>query len=940
MAQKLIARIGLAQDIPVMLVGELGYDTDLLRMRVGDGTSAAPIIMTTKSKGPFSYPSIDYTEYPEIRMIGTGTVDGVDVSQLNSADGLVTRVGNNTWAHRRLENTDGHIDIQNKDGKSGNPILNLSAAFLASIPTNFLTSVEHDTSLFGNGTAATPLGVRQATTTRLGGGETADVTEVNAGVSGTVLLTPLNLRQLAAGSDTTLYLKNLLAGGATLNGNGPPPNSLGDNGDYYLDNITKDYYGPKTGGNWPAQFNSGRSGPNFYVGNATPTNATAPSVGTPRAPLVGDYWYRPNDDVFAARINDGNSDLWLQINDGGAITAQLEALVTSISEVHRENGAGDFSSNTANGINSIQNNTTGINLTANGLNALRLNTTGQGNTAVGTFSLQANTTGQGNVGIGVAALDSNEEGDFNVAIGNATLTMNVSGVNNVAIGHSALRDNTSSANIALGAIALRNNTTGSRNTAIGVNASLLGTTADDNIAIGHSALIENLVGNQNVALGNNALRLNLANFNTAIGFNALTSNTNGTDNVALGRNALQNANTSEVTGIGSNALNSTTTGSSLVAIGFNALASNTTASHNTAVGHDSLSSVTTVSANTAFGSRTGTSLVAGSNNTFVGDAVGQNALGGGGNTAVGSKAFRENDTGNFNSVVGHNALISNTTGNLNTAMGYLALPDNTTGNNNVSIGGGSLRRSTTASSNTAVGTNTLNNISTGGNNVAVGRDAALMATTGLFNTAIGSSALSRLMTGNNNTALGATSLNFTTTGTDYDGFSNSTGVGIGSRVSGSNQIQLGRATETTYAYGAVQDRSDARDKADIEETSLGLEFISKLRPVHFRWDMRDDYLEEQYTEAEEGNISVELVKHTKDGSKKRNRLHQGVIAQELQSVCEELGIDFGGLQHHAKAGGEDIYSVGYTEFIGPLIKAVQELNEKVLQLETAKSKKK
>jgi hypothetical protein len=64
----------------------------------------------------------------------------------------------------------------------------------------------------------------------------------------------------------------------------------------------------------------------------------------------------------------------------------------------------------------------------------------------------------------------------------------------------------------------------------------------------------------------------------------------------------------------------------------------------------------------------------------------------------------------------------------------------------------------------------------------------------------------------------------------------------------------------------------------------------------------------------------------KDGSKKRNRYHHGLIAQEVEIVLQETGIDFGGLQHHSVGGGEDIYTIGYSELFGPLIKAVQQLS--------------
>src|SRR3546814_14636923 len=94
-------------------------------------------------------------------------------------------------------------------------------------------------------------------------------------------------------------------------------------------------------------------------------------------------------------------------------------------------------------------------------------------------------------------------------------------------------------------------------------------------------------------------------------------------------------------------------------------------------------------------------------------------------------------------------------------------------------------------------------------------------------------------TGASNSALG-TNAGRPATST-YD---NWTCLGANSVVTGANQVQLGDSATTSYVYGTVQNRSDARDKADIRDTQLGLDFIKALRPVDYRWDMREDYLKE------------------------------------------------------------------------------------------------
>ena len=187
-------------------------------------------------------------------------------------------------------------------------------------------------------------------------------------------------------------------------------------------------------------------------------------------------------------------------------------------------------------------------------------------------------------------------------------------------------------------------------------------------------------------------------------------------------------------------------------------------------------------------------------------------------------------------------------------------------------------------------------------NYSAGGDALISTTSGSNNTAIGTSSLSSCTTGSNNTAIGIYSLE------QIETFNNCTGLGNSSEVTASNQVQLGNSSTTTYAYGAVQNRSDARDKANVQDTILGLNFINALRPVDFKWDYREDY---GWGE--------------KDGSKTRRRFHHGLIAQEVKAACDAAEVDFGGLQDHAVNGGKDVMSIGYEELIAPMIKAIQEL---------------
>lgn len=201
-AQKIIVRIGMSEEVPGMDPGEVGWDMDLARLRVGDGSPSPTIIMTNKSKGPFEYNFIQYAQYPEIRMLPEGTVDGVDISDLNRENGLVTRIGDNLWAHRELTNTDGYVTITYPDGVANNPIINFSADFTVAIGEFLKFVAVDDITIHGNGTVAAPLYAQIATFTLRGVIRIATLAEVNAGVDTTTAVCPAYLKNYVANNSS------------------------------------------------------------------------------------------------------------------------------------------------------------------------------------------------------------------------------------------------------------------------------------------------------------------------------------------------------------------------------------------------------------------------------------------------------------------------------------------------------------------------------------------------------------------------------------------------------------------------------------------------------------------------------------------------------------------------------------------------------------------
>lgn len=284
---------------------------------------------------------------------------------------------------------------------------------------------------------------------------------------------------------------------------------------------------------------------------------------------------------------------------------------------------------------------------------------------------------------------------------------------------------------------------------------------------------------------------------------------------------------------------------------------------------------------------------------------------------------------------------------------------------NQAFGSGALDSNTNADACIAIGGLSLNSISSGFGNVAVGSTTMVVGTDYSYCVAVG--AFSQYSNSNFDscTSVGHASLffgggNSTALGYQAGGtsaYTNATYLGANTDVTGDNQVQLGDSATTTYVYGTVQNRSDLRDKADVRDTVLGLNFITKLHPVDYKWDLRDDYktaqpemmellsFPENATDDERNRINAQntatkaqyaaamedwvrqntLANLQSNGSNVRSRYHHGLIAQEVQALIAETGVDFGGFQNHALKGGDDVLSIGYDELIAPLIKAVQEL---------------
>jgi hypothetical protein len=189
-------------------------------------------------------------------------------------------------------------------------------------------------------------------------------------------------------------------------------------------------------------------------------------------------------------------------------------------------------------------------------------------------------------------------------------------------------------------------------------------------------------------------------------------------------------------------------------------------------------------------------------------------------------------------------------------------------------------------------------LTVGSNFSAIGISPGL---TPKFNAIYGINSGTGLTGGSNNTFIGYSAGNSQTSG------SNSTAIGFGadtSTASASNEITLGNSSisKLRCAVTTITAISDARDKTNIETIPAGLDFIGRLNPVKFTWNMRDG-----------GKVGIDEF---------------GFVAQELQSAQESAGISYPNL---VSSDNPDRLEASYGTLVPALVKAIQELKALVAE---------
>jgi hypothetical protein len=133
--------------------------------------------------------------------------------------------------------------------------------------------------------------------------------------------------------------------------------------------------------------------------------------------------------------------------------------------------------------------------------------------------------------------------------------------------------------------------------------------------------------------------------------------------------------------------------------------------------------------------------------------------------------------------------------------------------------------------------------------------------------------------------------------------------------------RAGRFWSEVFATNGTINTSDVRTKEQIVSSPLGLNFINLLRPVNYKW--KDSTFPSM--PDENGNTTQITLTH--------HRKHYGLIAQEVKTVLDNLNVsteDFAGYVYDSET---DSYALRYTEFVAPLIKAVQELSTRLTAAE-------
>ena len=561
-------------------------------------------------------------------------------------------------------------------------------------------------------------------------------------------------------------------------------------------------------------------------------------------------------------------------------------------------------------------NTSGVGSTIVGYQAGYTATTGGDNSFFG-YHAGRYVTGNDNTAIGREAMEGTASATneyFNVAVGYGSLTNCAGAFQCATLGHSAGNSITSGSNLTvLGYNAQPSSATATNEITLGNNSAALlripGLGSTDGHVLTYEAASGGIV--LKAAGGGGASDLNglsdclvdgnsvyVAEVpsglsgnpvdNTVLGIDAGAGLTTGFGNTFIGFEAAKLITDSDnMVVIGRQAANaSASNGDRTVAIGYDAYGSSIS-TDNVAVGY-AASQFSGVNFCVAIGRSAGVfnggaqTVSIGPSTNYSNSRIGI--------TSVGYEAGRSQTSGDYNTNIGWRAGYSNTTNGDRSCLGYESAYHNT-GQQVDAFGYRALYG--------AAGS------STGSYNAAFGREAGVAVTSGSQNTCIGSSAGKVISTGSNNTVVGSFA-GFNTIATG----DNNILIGqnaASSTSSVSNEVNLFNGSVVARFQGAAAAWSfvsDARDKKDVEDLELGLDFVTKLKPRKFKWDLRDSEVD-------------------------KNKEASGFIAQEVIEVLDEVNADYTGI---VNTNNPEQYTVSQANIIPMLVNSIKELKQEIEQL--------
>jgi len=270
----------------------------------------------------------------------------------------------------------------------------------------------------------------------------------------------------------------------------------------------------------------------------------------------------------------------------------------------------------------------------------------------------------------------------------------------------------------------------------------------------------------------------------------------------------------------------------------------------------------------------GSGITSGFNNTVLGLFSGGSLTQASDNVAIGVNSLAQADLSSYNVAIGTLSLFSAVSGVYgDVGIGYETLRNLT---------------SPVSGANTVIGYRAMYNALTSGGSAVLGGEAGYNTTTGQNNVFLGRASGITNTTGSNNVCLGLNSNAATATTSD-------------SITLGNNSHNILRCAVTS-----ITSLSDARDKEEVTELAVGLEFVKELNPVSFVWNDRE-----------------ETGKHgVKDF---------GFIAQDLKSTQEKYEMaETLGLVYEANP---EKLEASYGKLIPILVQAIKELSAKVEALE-------